>query len=143
LPFQRNVDAIERAREEGIKSKVPYRLFSYYVQNKNYDKAENLALDMLEKNPGDILIIHNLTSVYSKIGENEKAIDFLLKILETNPAHSTARIGLSSLYEKKGDYQKAVEQLEILKFYETQKSKIDNQIRDLKKLQALKESKES
>jgi tetratricopeptide (TPR) repeat protein len=99
-----------------------------------------MALEMLQKNPGDNMMIHNLSSVYNRNGEKEKAIDFFLKVLEMNPAHTTARIGLAVIYESNGDYESAIDQLELLKFYEPGKPQIDNQIKNLKRLIAAKKS---
>ncbi len=73
-----------------------------------YGEIENLYLDILQKQPDNVLVMLALAENYEKKGEVEKAIQTSLNILEKDATNKSARKYLVRLYSRAGDKDEAL-----------------------------------
>jgi tetratricopeptide (TPR) repeat protein len=63
----------------------------FYILNQNFEKAEELLLDLLKKNPKNGEILYNLGLLYEMTHQWSKAKDYFEKVLEVDPDNVQAK----------------------------------------------------
>ncbi len=93
--------------EEFIQSKA-----SVYFQEGNYDLALKAMDDLLQKYPGDSLLLRYRAMALDRSGRSEEAIAIFKSILEKDPEHAPTKYFLGQAYEKTGKHDLAIKEWE-------------------------------
>ena len=107
------VEAYERILEiDPLHAKTRYMLAHIYISAKQYKKAEDLLLILLEENPDDFTLLNNLAWLYAtaddpSIRNGKKAIRYAQKAMVLAPNDYHVWSTLSEAYYISGDYEKA------------------------------------
>lgn len=86
-----------------------------YIENKEFDLAEEKLKTLYIKNPNNIYVILNLGYLYLEKGEIDKAENYYKNALIIDPNNKDALKGLKAVYVKLGKYEEALEIVEKLK----------------------------
>jgi len=74
----------------------------------NYDEAEQLLLEVIQRTPLYANIYNMLGFIYSQQGSPEKAVEFFRKALTVNPNYTEARLNLVITLAEMGAYELAL-----------------------------------
>jgi len=118
---ENNPQAAEKEYNEAIKVDPTYSpaLGSFYVTQKQFDKAYTLFEDALKKDPEDYRLIYQIGKTSSLSGlRSERGKECLLKYLthqpkQNEPSHARANMRLAQIFENQGD------KVEAKKLYES------------------------
>ena len=78
-----------------------------HFDNKEYDKAERILRQVVQKEP-NYADVHNILGVINHLeGKFQAAIDYFQGALKINPRYTEARLNLAVLYNDLGQYQDA------------------------------------
>lgn len=80
-----------------------------YLEEKQFQKAEEVLKELLKNNPEDVNILYNLGMCYTELNQIQQAIEMLNKCIELAPKHSNAYVALSFAYVKENNLPKAKE----------------------------------
>jgi tetratricopeptide (TPR) repeat protein len=83
-----------------------YRLLDEEVSDIT-DKAKNIFLSILEKNPNDLESLNELGIMFSKEGDLEKAKKYLLEALKYDSNYTKAYINLALVFQEEKNYTEA------------------------------------
>tara|TARA_R110002096_G_scaffold436096_2_gene667514 strand:+ start:107153 stop:109219 length:2067 start_codon:yes stop_codon:yes gene_type:complete len=91
-----------------------YRLMQKAMRDGDFAKGEQIARDMLKKQPGHPRAAFMLAHIASKVGAHEERADILRYCLSYHPANQIVRKELIISYEEMGDYDLAKQEADIL-----------------------------
>jgi len=80
-----------------------------YLEEKQFQKAEEVLKELLKNNPEDVNILYNLGMCYTELNQTQQAIEMLNKCIGLAPKHSNAYVALSFAYVKENNLPKAKE----------------------------------
>lgn len=106
--FEDALKYLKIAEEEGIKELKFKRDLAYvYLENDNFDKAENFYLEIIKLDPtaADYL---NLARIKEKEGSLNQAVEYYESALNLNGSQSSLYLNLGNLYQKVNNYNSAV-----------------------------------
>ncbi|MGM0499670.1 MAG: tetratricopeptide repeat protein [Bacillota bacterium] len=106
--FEDALKYLKIAEEEGIKELKFKRDLAYvYLENDNFNKAENLYLEIIKLDPtaADYL---NLARIKEKEGSLNQAVEYYESALNLNGSQSSLYLNLGNLYQKVNNYNSAV-----------------------------------
>lgn len=106
--FEDALKYLKIAEEEGIKELKFKRDLAYvYLENDNFDKAENFYLEIIKLDPtaADYL---NLARIKEKEGSLNQAVEYYESALDLNGSQSSLYLNLGNLYQKVNNYNSAV-----------------------------------
>ncbi len=87
---------------------IPYSNLGWaYLHQKKYEKAGFYFNKSLQINPGFLISIHGLASIYLETGLYSKAIDFLYIALKKEPDAAILHSDMAKAYEGMKDFSKA------------------------------------
>lgn len=99
---------IEKAGEKGYAKSADYyeNLANAYLNDKQYEKGNEILIQLLSKRPQDKELIYNIADGFYRQGKYDLAIEYWDKVLfiDKQNAEALYMIGLS--YQKKGDVSK-------------------------------------
>ena len=75
----------------------------------NIDKAEELFLQCIEKDPNDAASLFELSKIYSSKNNFDEALQSAEKASEISPENDWYKLYLASLYKKNNEFLKAAE----------------------------------
>jgi len=82
-------------------------LGSFYILNKEYDKAIELSEKGLQINPSDLVTLDNMGQAYIGLGRLDEAMDVYKKLIPQKPGFLEAYYNYGSILEKKDMLQEA------------------------------------
>jgi tetratricopeptide (TPR) repeat protein len=106
--FEDALKYLKIAEEEGIKELKFKRDLAYvYLENDNFNKAENLYQEIIKLDPtaADYL---NLARIKEKKGSLNQAVEYYESALDLNGSQSSLYLNLGNLYQKVNNYNSAV-----------------------------------
>jgi putative PEP-CTERM system TPR-repeat lipoprotein len=83
-------------------------LFSYYLKQKNYDKAVQTLQEGITGKKEDALLYNNMAGALSADKKPAEAIKYLQKAKEANPDYFPPYFNLAAYYAVKGEHDKAM-----------------------------------
>lgn len=111
--YSKALDAVENA-ENNDPFDADYKKMQKAMQEEKFSAGEQIARDILKKQPGHPRAAYMLAHIASKVGAHEEQADILRYCLEHHPANQIIRKELVVTYEEIGDYQVALEEAKIL-----------------------------
>jgi len=115
-----DTDDIVISEEYGIDTDLSdkFNLAVKYIDNKKYDEAIELLIDVTSNTNKHSAPYINLAIAYSETGKIKDAENTLLKAIKINPTHPVTNNELGLVYRKTGRFPKAKETYEnIIKNY--------------------------
>ena len=82
-----------------------------YKEDKNYEKAINAFLNVVDINPNDVIAWLNLANSYSGNKKHKKAIESLERALEIDPYNAIVLKELGIIYNEISNYDEAIKAL--------------------------------
>lgn len=79
-----------------------------FVQLERYEEAAQIYASLLEKKPGDTILLANLGGALTKLGRHDEAKTVLEYALELDPQNINARINLGGVLQAKKDFHAAI-----------------------------------
>ncbi|MBN2407370.1 MAG: tetratricopeptide repeat protein [Elusimicrobia bacterium] len=79
-----------------------------YTNNKMYDEAEKMLLDLDRENPEQPEILYGLGHLYRRLYDSEKAEKYLKKAIAYKPDLAPAYVDLGVAYENMEEFDKAI-----------------------------------
>ena len=104
-------------RIKSIKQALPesYKDIAEMIIAKKFIKAEQLAKERINLNPGDYIAIMQLGRIYWDRGEKKKAITLFRKVSRIAPDYPTAHLFLGKAYFFERKPEKAIKEFEVFK----------------------------
>ena len=88
------------------------KLAEIYIGLRNYDAAEELLKEALERIPGEYKLVYALGSLYFNLGEMERALPLLRKLSSwRNPS---VHLALATIYLEENDFEEAASEVRIV-----------------------------
>ncbi|MFN2340238.1 MAG: tetratricopeptide repeat protein [Halanaerobium sp.] len=104
--FKEALKYLQIAEELGLSSDVFKRDLAYaYLENQELEKAEELYLEIIEKDAADYL---NLAKIKEKQDDLNQAVEYYESALELNGSQSSLYLNLGNLYQELNNYNSAV-----------------------------------
>ena len=118
LYLLKKYDELEKLRSilpPDIKKEIEYIDFYMKLKNaqklleqKKYNEAEKILIDLYTQKPDDINVLLSLANLYLQTNKLDKALSFYKNVLVISPDNIYALKGLEAIYIKNNDYQKAL-----------------------------------
>ena len=93
--------------EGGDRNQAEILKVTAYLQSEQYDKAINVALDILSRSPQDVAVLSMVGNVFASSGDNAEARKYFDKALEIEPGNWLATMLLAALEEVDGNADQA------------------------------------
>ena len=103
--------------EKGYNENHDYYLASLYEKQREYDEADEIIKDLLEKDPDNVMALNHLGYTLLERGkEPERAFKYIKRAIALQPENGYVRDSLGWYYYKKGNFKKAL--MEVKKAWE-------------------------
>ena len=103
--------------EKGYGEHHDYYLASLHEKVQEYEKADEIIKDLLEKNPNNVMALNHFGYTLLERGENlEMAYKYIKRAVELQPENGYVRDSLGWYYYKMGNFQEAL--VEVKKAWE-------------------------
>lgn len=96
-----------------IEEAAQYGLNLAYFQNKDFEKAHKMTLDLLKKNPNNLFYIDLLADTSLSVKRPEEAIKVLEKLYKQSPDNAVYTLNLVNLLQTTKQYVEAEKKLEL------------------------------
>jgi tetratricopeptide (TPR) repeat protein len=98
-----------------------------YIEQQEYQKAENAFLNAIEKDPGNADGFYGLGGIHNNNKKYDKAIEALKKVLTLDPTHYNAYYSLGYSHEQMGNKKEAEKNYQTFKRLKKKMEKILNE----------------
>ena len=89
----------------------------------NFDQARAVYAQILQSQPGQYNVLHNLALIEFKENNTDRAEDYFLQAIKSNSEFYPSKLCLAELYTKQEEYKKAVD---LYNIGHIQENKLDN-----------------